>query len=72
MNAFNHYLVNFVARLFYQGVLPKGISKGLNKFEKERGSKPVRFIFWLVNTYDRLNDLFPGRNGVSIFVKSRK
>ena len=69
---FNHYLVNFVARLFYQGSLPKGISKGLNKFEKEKGSIPVRFIFWLVNTYDCLNDLFSGRNGVSIFVKARK
>ena len=69
---FNHYLVNFVARLFYQGSLPKGISKGLNKFEKEKGSLLVRTIFWLVNTYDRLNDLFPGKNGVSIFVKARK
>lgn len=69
---FNHYLINFIARLFYQGSLPKGISKGLNKFEKERGFAPVRFIFWLVNTYDSLNDLFPGKNGVSIFVKARK
>ena len=69
---FNHYLVNFVARLFYQGSLPKGISKGLNKFEKEKGPLLVRTIFWLVNTYDRLNDLFPGKNGVSIFVKGRK
>lgn len=69
---FNHYLINFIARLFYQGALPKEISKGLNKFEKEKGSALVRFIFWLVNTYDRLNDLFPGKNGVSIFVKTRK
>ncbi len=69
---FNHYLVNFVARLFYQGSLPKGISRGLNKFEKEQGSSPIRFIFWLVNTYDRLNDALPGKNGVSIFVKARK
>lgn len=69
---FNHYLINFIARLFYQGSLPKGISKGLNKFEKERGFAPVRFIFWLVNIYDSLNDLFPGKNGVSIFVKTRK
>lgn len=69
---FNHYLVNFVARLFYQGSLPKGISKGLNKFKKERGSTLVRVIFWLVNTYDKLNDLFPGKNGVSIFIKAQK
>lgn len=69
---FNHYLINFIARLFYQGFLPKEISKGLNKFEKEKGSALVRFIFWLVNTYDSLNDLFPGKNGVSILVKTRK
>lgn len=69
---FNHYLVNFIARLFYQGSLPAGISKGLNKFKKEKGSTPVRFILWIVNIYDSLNDLFPGRNGVSIFVKARK
>ncbi|MEK7616895.1 MAG: class I SAM-dependent methyltransferase [Patescibacteria group bacterium] len=69
---FNHYLVNYVARLFYQGVLPKAISKGLNKFEKEKGLVPVRMIFWLINTYDKLNDLLPGKNGVSIFIKARK
>lgn len=69
---FNHYLVNFVARLFYEGSLPEGISKGLNKFEEQKGSAPVRFIFWMVNKYDYLNDLFPGNNGVSIFVKARK
>lgn len=69
---FNHYLVNFVARLFYSGNLPKSISKGLNKFDNEQGSFPIKFIFWLVNTFDKLNDLFPGKNGVSIFVKARK
>lgn len=69
---FNHYLVNFVARLFYQGSLPKGISKGLNKFESEQGSFLVKSIFLVVNIYDKLNDLYPGKNGVSIFVKVRK
>lgn len=69
---FNHYLVNFVARLFYSGAIPKQISKGLNKFEKEQGSAPVRIIFWIINTYDRLNDILPGTNGVSLFVKARK
>lgn len=69
---FNHYMVNFIARLFYQGSLPKGISAGLNKFKREKGSILVRFIFWFINTYDYLNDLFPSKNGVSIFVKARK
>lgn len=69
---FNHYLVNLVARLFYQGILPESISKGLNKFDKEQGYFPIRVIFWLVNTYDKLNDFLPGKNGVSIFVKARK
>lgn len=69
---FNHYLVNFIARLFYQGSLPEGISKGLNKFKKEKGNILVRFILFLVNSYDSLNDIMPGNNGVSIFVKARK
>lgn len=69
---FNHYLVNFVARLFYDGNLPKSISKGLNKFENDKGLPIVRFIFWLVNSYDKLNDFFPGKNGTSIFIKARK
>lgn len=69
---FNHYLVNFIAKLFYGNKLPKEIAKGMNKFEQEKGSLIVRLIFWLVNTFDRLNDLFPGSSGVSIFVKARK
>lgn len=69
---FNHYLVNFIAKLFYGNKLPKEIAKGMNKFEQEKGAPIVRLILWLVNTFDRLNDLFPGNNGVSIFLKARK
>lgn len=69
---FNHYLVNFIARLFYQGSLPENIAKGLNKFEEEKGNNLVRFAFWTVNILDGLNDKFPGNNGVSIFIKARK
>lgn len=69
---FNHYLVNFMARLFYSDKLPKNISLGINKFDTGKQTKAVKFIFWLVNKIDALNDLFPQRSGVSIFVKAVK
>jgi len=69
---FNHYIVNFIARLFYQGSLPSSLSKGMNKFKKEEGSTLIKSAFWLVNTYDHLNDIYPGHNGVSIFIKARR
>lgn len=73
---FNHYIINFVARLIakyiYLNKLPEKFAKGLIKFKNEKQSPPVRFLFWLVNTYDKLNDLFPQKSGVSIFIKARK
>jgi len=44
----------------------------MNKFQNNKQSNLVRFVFWLVNTFDRLNDIAPGENGVSIFIKARK
>ncbi|MBI3103864.1 class I SAM-dependent methyltransferase [Candidatus Daviesbacteria bacterium] len=67
---FNHYLVNFMARLFYSDKLPKNISRGINKFDTGRQIPMVKFIFWLVNKIDYLNELFPQKSGVSIFVKA--
>lgn len=73
---FNHYIINFIARildkLFYSGKLPKKFAGGMIKFQNEKQWIFVKFLFWLVNTYDRLNDVFPGNGGVSIFVKGRK
>lgn len=73
---FNHYIINFVARLIaryiYLNKLPKKFAEGLIKFENGKQSPGVRFLFWLVNTFDRLNDIAPRRNGVSIFVTAKK
>lgn len=69
---FNHYIVNLIAKLFYSNKLPKTISSGMNKFKNNRQSTLVRFTFWIVNTFDRLNGIAPGENGVSIFLKARK
>ncbi len=69
---FNHYIVNLIAILFYAGKLPKTLSSGMNKFRNNKQSWPVRFIFSFVNLFDKLNNLFPLKSGVSIFVKARK
>lgn len=69
---FNHYIVNFIAKLFYAGRLPSSVSKGLNKFKNNKQSFLVSLGFKLVNLLDKLNDLLPQISGVSIFIKARK
>lgn len=73
---FNHYIINFIARLIakyiYLNKLPEQFAEGLIKFKNGKQSPPVRFLFWLVNTFDRLNDILPQKSGVSIFIKARK
>lgn len=69
---FNHYIVNFVAILFYGGKLPANISEGINKFKNNKQSWFVSLAFGFVNIFDRLNDLVPLKSGVSIFIKAKK
>lgn len=69
---FNHYIVNFVARLIYSRKLPEYFSSSLNKFRNDKQIAPLKIIFGLVNFYDKLNDLMPRKIGVSIFVKVKK
>lgn len=69
---FNHYIVNFIARLFYSRKLPSGISKGMNKFENNSQPFLLKSGFRLMNLFDSLNDVFPQKSGVSIFAKVRK
>lgn len=69
---FNHYIVNFIAKLFYSHKLPKNLSQGMNKFQNNKQPIFVRGAFFLVNLWDKVNDLLPVRSGVSIFVKARK
>ena len=69
---FNHYIVNFIAKLFYSNKLPKNLASSMNKFKNYKQPWPVKFIFNFVNLFDRLNDLFPLKGGVSIFIKAVK
>jgi len=69
---FNHYIVNFIARLFYDNKLPKNISRGLNKFSNNDQSLFILYGYRVINLIDQLNDIFPQRSGVSIFIKARK
>lgn len=71
---FNHYLVNLGARLLYGKKFSKDLSDDINKFSESKNKKTrlASFLFWLVNTYDKLNDIFPNSSGVSIFIKAKK
>lgn len=69
---FNHYIVNLIAKLFYSHKLPKSFSAGMNKFKNNKQPFMINLGFKLINLFDRLNDLFPQKSGVSIFVKAKK
>ena len=73
---FNHYLVNLIAiviaKLFYSGKIPMKFSGGIIKFRNEQQNPLVKLVFIFINFYDKLNDLMPGHNGVSVFVKAIK
>ena len=69
---FNHYLVNLVAKLFYAGKLPKGLSEGINKFKNNKQPLLIMQGFKLINLFYHLNDRFPKKEGVSIFIKAKK
>lgn len=69
---FNHYAVNFIAKLFYANKLPKNLARGMNKFQNNKQPVLIRTAFFFVNLWDSLNDLLPSKSGVSIFVKARK
>lgn len=69
---FNHYLVNIVARLLLDTKLPAQVKGPLNKFKNINKPFSLRIAFFLVNLYDRLNDIIPGRHGLNIYVKATK
>lgn len=69
---FNHYIVNFIAKLFYSNKLPKSIAKSMNKFQNNKQPFIIKAAFDLINLIDKLNDIFPQRSGVSIFIKAQK
>lgn len=69
---FNHYLVNLVARLLYDVKITPRIADKISKFRSHK--KPLVFdlAFRFVNWIDKFNELFPRKNGVSIFIKAKK
>lgn len=69
---FSHHLLNLGCRLLFHKKLGKDILQDINKFSKSRKKKTYlsRFLFWLVNTFDKLNDVFTSSSGVSIFIKA--
>lgn len=69
---FNHYLVNLVARVLYDIKPSSDISDPLSKFKNVRKPWFVRLAFFLVNKYDKLNDIFPEKHGLNIYVKAIK
>ncbi len=69
---FNHYIVNYIAKLFYSRMLPESIHKSMNKFQNNKQPLLINLGFRLINAYDSLNDIFPQKTGVSIFVKAKK
>lgn len=69
---FNHYLVNLVARFLYDIKPTPTIADSLSKFKTAKKPFFLRQIFCFINTFDKLNDIFPGKNGLHIYVKARK
>lgn len=69
---FNHYLVNIIARLLYDFNLPTKIREPISKFKNVKKPLLIKLAFFLVNNFDRLNDIFPGKNGLNIYIKARK
>lgn len=69
---FNHYLVNVVARLLYDVKPTSATLDSLSKFKNVKKQLLIRLAFFLVNTFDKLNDIFPGKKGLNIYVKARK
>lgn len=69
---FNHYIVNLIAKLFYSNKLPKGVAKGMNKFQNNKQLFLIKTAFNLINLIDMLNDVIPQKSGVSIFIRARK
>lgn len=69
---FNHYFVNFWARLLYSRQLPLEIAQSVDKFKTSPKPLWLKVVFEFVNTLDHLNDIFPVGDGVSIFIRARK
>lgn len=66
---FNHYLVNAVARLLYDVKISSKIADRISKFKSSKRPLIFELIFRFVNWIDKLNEIFPQKKGVNIFIK---
>lgn len=69
---FNHYLVNAVARLLYDVKISAKIADKISKFKDIKKPLVLNLVFRLVNQIDKLNEIFPKKTGVNIFIKAVK
>lgn len=69
---FNHYLVNIVARLLYDIKLSLRVADNLSKFKETKKPLLIDTAFKCVNYLDKLNEIFPQKRGVNVFIKARK
>ena len=69
---FNHYLLNLGCKVLFYKKLSQDLLQDINKFSDSKKQKTclANFLFWLVNTFDNLNDIFPNSSGVSILIKA--
>lgn len=69
---FNHYLVNIVARLLYDVKISPKIADKISKFKETKKPLIIEMAFGFINWIDKLNEIFPQKTGVNVFIKARK
>lgn len=69
---FNHHVVNLVARFLYDLKPSSKLSDPISKFKNAKKPFIIKLCFGIVNTFDKLNDIFPGKRGLNIYIKARK
>lgn len=69
---FNHYVINIVARLLYDIKISPKIADSISKFKESKKPLLVDLAFKCVNKLDSLNEIFPQKSGVNVFILARK
>lgn len=69
---FNHYIVNIIARLLYDIKISPKVADKISKFKITKKPLLIDLAFKFVNWADKLNEIFPQKHGVNIFIKARK
>lgn len=69
---FNHYLVNLVARFLYDVKPSQKLTDPISKFKNVKKPLMIQLAFFLVNSYDKINNIFPGKHGLNIYIKAVK